>query len=53
MRCLVLRQIRHVHVKNVLRNGVHGREERDEGSKEKEGRKKGRKGGRREIEEER
>lgn len=47
MRSLVLRQIRHVHVKNVLRNGVHGREERDEG------REKEREKGRKEIEEER
>ena len=39
LRSLIFRKIRHVHVKNVLRNGVHGREEGDEGSKEKEGRK--------------
>ena len=45
LRSLIFRQIGHVHVKNVLRNGIHGREEGNEGSKEKET-EKGRKGGR-------
>ena len=51
LRSLIFRQIGHVHVKNVLRNGVHGREEE---MKEGERRKKGRKGERKEeMEEER
>ena len=48
LRSLIFRQIGHVHVKNVLRNGIHGREEEmKEVRRKKEGKEEGRKGGRR------
>ena len=46
LRSLIFRQIGHVHVKNVLRNGVHGREEEmKEVRRKKEGRKREREEG--------